>query len=194
MLNFCSELKLGLLLKKYRFLEQNLCAQVKTQLLEYDYSKKPEDGTESSMEATESLGSLTPPPSLLDQSTTAVPPVYDEYVTTSPPNDDPYVTTTSSYIGYETTTTVAVDNDYPVDGSHLSYTVDGLDTNSAFIEPVHDATEDEMTTGWGWFGTTAEPTVVPSTKKSKKTRRRKKQRRRRGRKGKKRVGSIPPLV
>ncbi|XP_064084264.1 protein ERGIC-53-like isoform X2 [Macrobrachium nipponense] len=176
---------------------------VKTQLLEYDYTKMPEEGSyESDTQTTEEpqpVDSLLTPPAPLYQSTTTVSPTYDEYVTTTQSPDDIYTTTDYSFFGYEATTTVQSEVEYSTtalpEEVYPSITHDGPDSNSAFVEPFHDTAEDEMATGWGWFETTAEPTTtVPTTMKSEKLRRRKKQRRSRRRKGKKRVGSSLPVL
>ncbi|KAK7084206.1 hypothetical protein SK128_027013, partial [Halocaridina rubra] len=161
---------------------------VKTQLLEYDYSEM-EEVNEWSTATTRvpppsEFYSTTPPPTF---GTTAFP-AQDFSSTTQSP--DFYETTTMSNSDYTTSTTLPPYTELPTTSSYGLYTVESHDGSSALVEPVHRDYEDEMTTGWGWFGTTEQPVIDPTTSKPKKERRRKKQRRRRGR-GKKKSKSIP---
>ncbi|XP_042224956.1 protein ERGIC-53-like isoform X2 [Homarus americanus] len=191
---------------------------VKTQLLEYDYTKLEEEGDQYAYSITSKPEGTEPPlrsvegspsqdplstsyPSA-DLTTSSLPPGSDDYTaTTSQPPSDVDSTTMSSFFGFggETASSTPSPNDEsttttanPAVLGDDDFTRDVLDAGHLFVETVHNAAEDELSAGWGWLGSD-EPTVT-TTPKPEKKRRRKKQRKRRGRSRKKVQSNIPLMI
>lgn len=88
--------------------------------------------------------------------------------------------------------------------SENSFTREAMDAGYMLVEAIHDVAEEELSAGWGWFGTGSpeEPTAAtstittttPATATKPVKRRRKKQRKRRGKKKKKSVWKPSPGV
>lgn len=189
------------------------CGQVKTQLIEYDYSKMEEEGDigdengtrydepiqpvepyESSTTTTSPTTTGAPLSEYDDYTTTASP---DSSTTTNLPGDGSQSTTTAWWGSEEASTTISPESEIIAE---TEYTQDAPESSHTFEEPVHENAEGEMEAGWGWFGTseatpTEEPSVTSTPKPNKKTRRRrrKKTRRNRTKKSKKRLGSMSPV-
>nr|XP_027232631.1 protein ERGIC-53-like isoform X1 [Penaeus vannamei]XP_027232632.1 protein ERGIC-53-like isoform X1 [Penaeus vannamei] len=187
---------------------------VKTQLIEYDYSKMEEEGDigdengtrydepiqpvepyESSTTTTSPTTTGAPLSEYDDYTTTASP---DSSTTTNLPGDGSQSTTTAWWGSEEASTTISPESEIIAE---TEYTQDAPESSHTFEEPVHENAEGEMEAGWGWFGTseatpTEEPSVTSTPKPNKKTRRRrrKKTRRNRTKKSKKRLGSMSPLM
>lgn len=153
--------------------------QLKTQLIEYDYTGMKENPNEE-LQGTEATASHEPLST--DGQVTAQPDSYGETTTTLPETSD----------GNPSETEAPLED---------GFTREALDAGYMFVEAIHDAAEEELSTGWDWFGTsnteelgaaTTDSTLTPTTSKPEK-RRRKKQRKRRGKK-KKRVWKPSPGV
>lgn len=191
-----------------------LNGQVKTQLIEYDYSKMEEEGdvgNENETRYEEPLQPVEPYEysTTTDSPTTTGVPLseYDEYTTTTLP--DSSTTTNLPENGFESTTTGWWDDEAVTSTvspeseitTEPEYTQDAPESTHIFEEPMHENAEGEMEAGWGWFGTsettpTEDPSVTSTPKPGKKKtrrRRRKKTRRNRTKKSKKRRGSMSPV-
>ncbi|XP_045620916.1 protein ERGIC-53 isoform X2 [Procambarus clarkii] len=174
---------------------------VKTQLLEFDYSKLEErdpDIDNITLGDTEPFSdSLTTTYPVAAETT--LPPVYDEYPGTTSQSSDIY-STAMTYFGYEEeATSSSPDSESTTTTASTilgdGFTRDGLDTSHLFMETVHVAGEEELSAGRGWYGS-SEPTAATTTPKPEKKKRRKRQRKRRTttRRRRKRVHSTSPLM
>ncbi|XP_069942817.1 protein ERGIC-53 isoform X1 [Cherax quadricarinatus] len=181
---------------------------VKTQLLEFDYIKLEEEDPDIKT-VTSTLGDTDPLAKTEDYSfhepfstaypsaaETTLPPVYNEQpATTKQPSLD--YSTTVSFFGYgsETTTPPSESETATTVSTVLSdedFTRDTADSSPLFVETVHKAAEEELSAGWGWYGSSEPLTTTP---KPEKKRRSKKQRKRRGgRRRRKRVHIGSPLL
>ncbi|XP_071551294.1 protein ERGIC-53-like isoform X2 [Panulirus ornatus] len=183
---------------------------VMIQQLEFDYTKleeKEDQDVDSVKPESEGTKVSEDQPSaalpLANDMTTPSPYAYEHELKTSEPPDDIFSTISSAYQSFtsestlpstysdsELTAPTTVSTAVAPDDE---YTKEVLDASHLLIEAVHDVAEEELSTGWGWFG--SEPSVSTTTPKpQKKRRRRKKQRKTRGKKKRKRVQSEALLL
>lgn len=177
---------------------------MKTQLIEYDYSKMGEEsefGNETETRPEDPLPLTEPlePIEAYEATSTPAPTEYDEYATTTTSPElsttatleDEAGSITTDWWGNESmnvTTTAGVEVT-----TESEYTQDTPERRHLLEEPQYEDVEGDMETGWGWFGTSettpTDATIVSSTpkpakKKSSRRRRRKKTRRNRTKKNK----------
>lgn len=177
-----------------------MATQVKVQQLEFDYTKFEEEEDQginnfkSESEITEFSDNQQSAafPSATDG--TAPSPAYSEHEvkTSQLPDDDVFSTIASALhsFTYETASSSSYSENELTDPTTTStttapvdeFTREVVDASHLLVETVHDAAEEELSTGWGWFGN-SEPSVSTTTPKPQK-KRRKKQRKRRGRRRK----------